>query len=140
MGSDRQSDMDARVERAARAHYGTAFVAELGSPRRAQGVAQRGAMAHALDAADVPDLLAERDRLRGLLLDLTELAEDAHGHHGIERCAGPTESNTEWDDIQDEFERLARQARTALQASDDSPAMAARAERPGDTNRPKEGR
>ena len=98
-----------------------ALLAEMVERAGGETAGERLALRKHADALGVPALVEENERLREVLLDLVEVAEWARGHYGIEECAGPGQPATNWDDIQDELRRLARQGRAALASDSNTP-------------------
>jgi hypothetical protein len=60
----------------------------------------------------------EVERLREALKEVTNWAEAARGHYGIEECSGPGQGRTEWDEVQDGLRASALFAREALEAGE----------------------
>jgi hypothetical protein len=61
---------------------------------------------------------AEVAGLRDALREITNWAEAARGHYGIEECSGPGQERTEWDEVQDGLRASALFAREALEAGE----------------------
>jgi hypothetical protein len=70
------------------------------------------------DDARVRELEAEVERLREALKEITNWAEAARGHYGIEESSGPGQERTEWDEVQDGLRAAALFAREALEAGE----------------------
>jgi hypothetical protein len=56
--------------------------------------------------------------LREALREITNWAEAARGHYGIEESSGPGQERTEWDEVQDGLRAAALFAREALEAGE----------------------